>query len=289
MPDMSIDFSVIIPTFRRPKPLGEAIASVLNQPGVSVQIIVVDDSPEASAEYVVAGIADPRVRYLKNPAPSGGWPSAVRNLGWPLAQGAFIHFLDDDDIVPAGHYAAVKKIFASHPEVGVVFGRIEPFGDAPEEQMQHERAFFDDCARRARLCRLFGPRWGFTACMMFRRTLLICSAGVLRRECVQQIGGHDARIRLGEDTAFYAFAMRQSGAWFMEEVSLRFRVSNPSLMHSLVPDPTELEQLAKARALMHDRYRAERGALEFHAVRTFARTVLKCHEMLIRRRRPQRP
>jgi glycosyltransferase involved in cell wall biosynthesis len=192
---MSVDFSVVIPSFRRPKPLGEAIASVLGQPGVSVEVIVIDDSPEASAEGVVAAIGDARVRYLNNPAPSGGWPSSVRNLGWPLAQGDFIHFLDDDDIVPDGHYAAVKKIFAARPDVGVVFGRIEPFGDAPEAQLQQERAFFDDRARRARLCRLFGPRWGFTACMMFRRTLLICSAGVVRRECVERVGGHDARIR----------------------------------------------------------------------------------------------
>jgi glycosyltransferase involved in cell wall biosynthesis len=282
---MSIDFSVIIPTFRRPKQLGEAIASVLGQTGVSVEIIVVDDSPEACAESVVARVGDARIRYLKNPTPSGGRPSAVRNLGWPLTQGAFIHFLDDDDIVPQGHYAAVKGIFDGHPEVGVVFGRIEPFGDAPEEQMRHERTFFDDCARRARLCSLFGPRWGFTACMMFRRTLLICSAGVIRRDCVQRVGGYDARIRLGEDTAFYAFAMRQSGAWFMDEVSLRFRVSHPSLMHSPVPNPKDGEELAHARKVMHNRYRAERGAVEFHAVRTLARTVLKCHEALIRSRR----
>src|SRR5215475_10535827 len=100
---MSIDISVVIPTFRRPKELGEAIASVLGQTGVSFEIIVVDDSPEASAQEVVEGVGDVRVRYLRNPAPTGGVPSAVRNLGWPLARGAFVHFLDDDDIVPAGH------------------------------------------------------------------------------------------------------------------------------------------------------------------------------------------
>ena len=284
MSGASIDFSVVIPTFRRPKPLGEAITSVLGQAGVSMEVIVVDDSPEASARDAVEAIGDARVRYLINPAPSSGRPSAVRNLGWPLARGAFIHFLDDDDIVPEGHYAAVKKIFSARPDVGVVFGRIEPFGDAPEAQLEHERAFFSDAARRALLCRRFGPRWGFTACMMFRRTLLITSAAVVRRDCVRQVGGFDPQIRLGEDTAFYAFAMRQSGAWFMDRVALRFRVSNPSLMHAAVPDPTEEKQLALARKLMHDRYRAERGVLEFFAARTFARTMLKCHEAIIRGR-----
>jgi glycosyltransferase involved in cell wall biosynthesis len=122
--DMPVDFSVVIPTFRRPKQLEEAIASVLGQTGVAVEIIVVDDSPEGSARAVVEGVADGRVQYLKNPTPTGGSPSAVRNMGWPIAQGAFIHFLDDDDIVPDGHYAGVKKIFMDHAEVGAVFGCI---------------------------------------------------------------------------------------------------------------------------------------------------------------------
>lgn len=280
---MSVDISVVIPTFRRPRQLGEAIASVLGQTGVSTEIIVVDDSPEASAQAVVKSVDDARVRYVKNPTPTGGMPSAVRNLGWPLAQGAFIHFLDDDDIVPEGHYAAVKKIFSEHPEVGVVFGRIAPFGDAPEAQLRHERQFFGDAARRALMCSRFGPRWAFTASMLFRRALLICSAGVLRRECVQHVGGFDPRIRLGEDAAFYARAMRQCGAYFLDRVSLRFRVSNPSLMHSITQDQTEAKHLRVARKLTHDRYRAERGAVEFYMLKGFAHTVLRCHEAMLRR------
>ena len=136
-----LDVSVVIPTFRRPALLREAIASVRAQTGVEVELIVVDDSPEGSAAAVAGEFAD-SVRYLRNPEPTGGFPSVVRNLGWPLARGRFVHFLDDDDLVPEGHYAAAIAAFEAHPGVGVVFGRIEPFGDAPETQMRHERAFF---------------------------------------------------------------------------------------------------------------------------------------------------
>lgn len=83
---MEIDFSVVIPTFRRPELLAEALASVLRQRDVTLEIIVVDDSPEGSAEHLVKGMADARIKYLKNPHPSGGVPSAVRNMGWPLAR-----------------------------------------------------------------------------------------------------------------------------------------------------------------------------------------------------------
>jgi glycosyltransferase involved in cell wall biosynthesis len=272
---MSIDISIIIPTFRRPRQLGEAIASVLGQTGISVEIIVIDDSPEASAQGVVEGLGDARVRYLKNPVPSGGMPGAVRNLGWPLAQGTFIHFLDDDDIVPEGHYAAVKKIFSERPDVGVVFGRIEPFGDAPEQQMQHERAYFAKAARRARLASRLGSKWGFAAGMMFCPSMLVCSDCVVRRETVQHVGGFDPRMRLCEDAAFYLFSIRHSGAYFMDRVTLKFRVSNPSMMHSITPNPMEQAQLMETRKLAHARYLVERGALEFYAMKLFARTVLR--------------
>src|SRR5262249_49360515 len=144
----------------------------------------IDDCPEATAQPVVESLNDARVKYLRNPKPSGGVPSIVRNLGWPLAQGDFVHFLDDDDLVPEGHYAAVKKAFQAHPEAGVVFGRVEPFGNAPEEQMRHEREFFAAAARRASICSRFGPKWAFAARMMFNGLLLVTGAGVVRRECV---------------------------------------------------------------------------------------------------------
>ena len=132
---MSIEFSVVIPTFRRPSELIEAISSALRQRDASVEVFVIDDSPEGSAEKAVKDLEDSRVIYLRNPNPTGGVPSVVRNIGWPMASGTFVHFLDDDDIVTEGHYAAVKAAFAANPTIGLVFGRIEPFGGGPPAQL----------------------------------------------------------------------------------------------------------------------------------------------------------
>src|SRR5262245_43261401 len=110
-----LDFSVVIPTFRRPGQLAEALNSVLRQREVTLEILVVDDCPEGSAKNIVEGLQDNRVCYLKNPCPTGGVPSVVRNLAWPVASGRFVHFLDDDDIVPEGYYMTVKAIFESQP------------------------------------------------------------------------------------------------------------------------------------------------------------------------------
>lgn len=270
---MSVDISVIMPTFRRPALLRTAIASVLEQKGIEVELIVVDDSAEGSARAVADEFGD-SARYLKNPQPSGGFPSVVRNLGWPLARGRFVHFLDDDDLVPEGHYAAAIEAFSANPGVGVVFGRIEPFGDAPEPQMRHEQAFFRGSARRAAICRYFGPRLGFTAGMFFNSTLLVCGAAMIRRECVQRLGGFDPHLRLGEDVDFFGRAMRQFGALFLDQVTLRYRIGSPSLMHAPVLGAREVQDLVAASRRMASKYRDEHGRLEFYAMKIWSRLFL---------------
>ena len=230
--DVNIDISVIIPTFRRPRELNNAILSVLGQDDATVEVVVVDDSPEGSAEAAVRGLQDLRVVYLRNPNPTGGIPSIVRNIGWPMARGTFVHFLDDDDIVAEGHYAAVKTAFDANPNIGVVFGRVAPFGNGPAAQLDHERRYFADAARKAALSGRFGSRFAFTGRMLFDRALLVCSASVIRRQCLARIGGFDPSIRLMEDADYHVRAMRHCGALFLDRAAVRYRVGSPSLMHS---------------------------------------------------------
>ena len=272
---MSVDVSVVIPTFRRPLELREAIESVRRQEEVSLEIVVVDDSPEGSARGVVDELADSRITYLRSPEPTGGIPSIVRNLAWPRATGALIHFLDDDDRVPERHYARVRALFATRPDVGLIFGQIEPFGACPPAQLAHERAFFSESLRRAQACRQFGTKRAFAGQMLFGRPLLVCSAGVLRREAVARVNGFDPDIRLMEDADFYARVMRTCGAEIMDEVVLHYRIGFPSLMHAFDPPPEQLQAQRTGRRRMQVKYRREYGALEFYALAAFTRFVVQ--------------
>ncbi len=270
-----VDFTVVIPTFRRPTELREAISSVLEQRDVEVEIIVVDDSPERSAEKVVDSMNEPRITYLANPKPSGGFPSVVRNLGWPHGRGEFVHFLDDDDVVPHGYYAAVKSAFTQHPDIGVVFCRIDPFGDCATEQLEHERAYFRKAAKLASFCKRLRSRRAFVACLMFHWALLVCGAGVMRRRCLEQLGGFDRRLRLREDVDLYARAMRQFDVCFLEQVGLKYRIGSPSLMHAPVLAQRDLDDLRAAQTYTNATYKSVWGSLEFYTLKIFARTVLK--------------
>jgi len=273
--NVSIDFSVVIPTFRRPSELIEAINSVLRQHDATIEVFVIDDSPEGFAEEAIRSLGDSRVVYLKNPNPTGGFPSVVRNIGWPMANGTFVHFLDDDDIVAEGHYAAVKAAFAANPTIGLVFGRIEPFGVGPASQLDHECQYFADAAQKAVLSGRFGSRFAFTGRMLFDKALLVCSSSAIRRECVTRLGGFDPSIRLMEDADYHVRAMRECGAFFLDRTAIRYRVGGPSLMHSANPTEAQKQGVRLGHRQMQLKYRKEYGALEFYALALFTRTVLK--------------
>jgi len=85
-------FSIVIPTYGRPKFLAEAVSSVLAQTVDDLECIVVDD---ASPEPVTAP-GDPRVRVVRRSV--NGGPAAARNTGVGHASGRYVAFLDDDDL-----------------------------------------------------------------------------------------------------------------------------------------------------------------------------------------------
>jgi glycosyltransferase involved in cell wall biosynthesis len=267
-----LDFSVVIPTFRRPGPLAEAIRSALSQPGVSVEVVVVDDSPEGSARPVVEAIGDPRVRYLLNPAPTGGRPAAVRNLGWPGCTGRFVHFLDDDDRAAPGAYWAVAEAFDANPGRGVVFGRVEPFGD-DQGAVAREQKVFATSTRRARRFQRLGWRTWVAAHQLFcAPTLLVCSAGLVRREHVAPLGGFDPGLPLVEDVEFYTRAIRRFGFVHLPRPVVEYRTGAPSLMNAHRKSQDDAVDVSYQR--MYAKYRDEHGALELMALKVLAKGLL---------------
>ena len=87
--------SVVLPTYNRAHTLPRAMASVLNQSYRNIELLVVDDGSKDNTAEVMAGISDPRVRYI--PLPENGGASHARNAGMAEAVGAYIAFQDSDD------------------------------------------------------------------------------------------------------------------------------------------------------------------------------------------------
>ncbi|HSK39936.1 MAG TPA: glycosyltransferase, partial [Arenibaculum sp.] len=77
--------SVIVPTFTRAHLLGRALNGVLAQTYGRFEVLIVDDGSTDDTERVVAGLDDPRLRYLRQPENAG--VAAARNRGLREAAG----------------------------------------------------------------------------------------------------------------------------------------------------------------------------------------------------------
>lgn len=107
--------SCVVPVFNGERYLREALESILSQTYQPLEIIVADDGSTDGTPAVARGFGA-RVRYTRQPT-SG--PSATRNLGLGAAAGAFVAFLEPDDLWHPDKLAQQMALFASRSQIDV--------------------------------------------------------------------------------------------------------------------------------------------------------------------------
>ena len=137
-----IYLSIIIPTYNRSTFLRNALLSALKQqlPSFSWEIIVVDNTPlddcaSTPALKIIKELNNPRIKYYHNRENIGSgynW-----NRGVELAQGTWITFLHDDDILYPDALTNIEAIIRKYQhlpkKLGYIHARFDEFEN--EEQL----------------------------------------------------------------------------------------------------------------------------------------------------------
>lgn len=116
--------SIVVPTFRRPMDLAALLAALAPELPADVELLVVDNSPEAGARAVVE--AQARATYLHEPRPG---VARARNAGVAAARGGHVLFIDDDERPGPGWLAAWARL--AEAGVAAAFGPVRPVFAAP--------------------------------------------------------------------------------------------------------------------------------------------------------------
>ena len=186
--------SVVIPAFNRAAVIRDAVDSALGQGIPGLEVIVIDDgSTDAGATRMALAGYSGQVRYFHQERRGAG---AARNHGIALARGAFISFLDSDDVWLPGKTAAELALFARLPRTEAVISDSEQWRDGRMELASrfHDIGIELPAADDPILASDWPPRWA-------ERSLVSTCCLTLRREALAKLGAppFDPRLRTHED------------------------------------------------------------------------------------------
>lgn len=181
------DVSVIIPCFNAEAFVGVAIESALAQGPDQVEVIVVDDGSTDASLAAIQAYGD---RIKIHTGPNRG-VCAARNQGLAMATGAWIKFLDADDMLHPRTLEIQTAAIAALPET--------PFIHAtrfhvPIEHRLSDFPHLEVAAEAATAIRSEG----------FLSANYLPAAGLFRRSYLDEVGGWDEELRRWTDLEYHA-------------------------------------------------------------------------------------
>ncbi len=118
--------TIITPSFNQGDYIEDTILSVLNQNYPKLEYIIIDGGSTDQTIEVIKKYSD-HLYYWVSEKDSG--QSDAINKGFVRATGELINWLNSDDQLMPGTLHRIAKLFGMFPDVALVHGRIEYFGE----------------------------------------------------------------------------------------------------------------------------------------------------------------
>jgi len=199
------DVTVVIPTRNRANILAGAVMSALGQRGVTVEVIVIDDSSTDDTPARLAGIGDDRLHVIRRQSSSG--VSAARNHGLERAQGEWVAFLDDDDLW-APDWLATATAAGRRAGAGLVYGG--RWLVRADRQVIGARPGAD-------------PR-DLPDSLSFANTVGVPAAVLMRTDVIRSAGGFDERLSAFADWEAWIRMLRVTSATDIGDLLIAYTV-----------------------------------------------------------------
>ena len=236
--------SVVVPCWNAEEWIGEALRSALDQAGVRVEVVVVDDGSTDGTRAAIRRLADPRVRVISQVRQGA---SRARNVGTAASRAPYLQYLDADDVLlPDALRVRAAALESSGADV------------AYSDWVRYERASDGRFADGEAVARELGPRpeldlvtdfWWPPGALLYRRAI------------VERIGAWREDLPIIQDARFQLDAAL-AGARFVRVpgVGLRYRVHGPESLSRRDPRAFVDDCYRNGRDL-HERW-AREGSLD---------------------------
>jgi len=242
--------SIIIPCFNAETYIRETLDCALAQTYRPLEVVLVDDgSTDRTLE--IARSRDPSIIVVRHEKNLG--VTQARNTGLRHARGAYIQFLDSDDLIARDKIECQAVVLDADPGCDLVFSEVREFQDRIENA--RPEAWREHKERRDQL-----------AAFLVVDAMAI-HAPLVRRSCFERANGFATDLPFGgEDWDFWIRACLQGAKFaFLPGVLAFYRKHANSLSWS-VSNYYQWEQVVLSRAIEQLRAHGVRESERWHAL-----------------------
>jgi glycosyltransferase involved in cell wall biosynthesis len=244
----------VIPSFSRVRFLRRAIESVRNQTFRDWELVVVDDGPSDEIAALVESETDPRIRLVRHAQNRG--VAAARNTGIAASTGSHVAFLDDDDIWL--EHKLERQLAVAEPVVHSLVYVASGSGEIFDQPSERGFRLFREVAAA-----------GYPYAWLLRRSSFQINSFVVRRECIDAVGGFDEELSGVDDLDFVHRLRRRYDLHLVDEPLVKYCFHSEN--QGLDKDPDLWVRLArKELARLDEAEPHERVAIEAYLVRQLA-------------------
>ncbi|HKB10046.1 MAG TPA: glycosyltransferase, partial [Vicinamibacterales bacterium] len=240
---------VIVPCYNYGNMLEDCVRSILDQEGVAVRVIIMDDASSDSTETVGRRLAatDRRVEYRRHEVNAGNIRTYNEALGY--VTGDYCMILSADDLLTPGALARATSVMDAHPEIGLAYGRDITFRQTPPL----------DAPRRAPSCtyRIFQYGEFLDRACRLGHTPIQAPTAIVRTALHREIGDYRVELPHAGDTEIWLRMAAHSAVCELDadQAFRRLHANNMSLSFAQLG---RFEQQKRAFDAHFVRYGAER-------------------------------
>jgi glycosyltransferase involved in cell wall biosynthesis/SAM-dependent methyltransferase len=223
--------SVIIGFLNAEQFIQEAVESVFAQTYDAWELLLIDDGSSDGSTTIARRYAEQypnRVRYLTHAGHRNHGVSASRNLGIRNATGAYIAFLDADDVWLPYKLERQVTILAAQPEAAMVYGLSQWWYSWTGKPEDRHRDFVHELGIPPNT--LIEPPSLLTLFFLEQKAAIPGTSDIIvRREVLERIGGFEEDLRVYNDQSFYAKVGLNAAVFAANECWDRYRQHSNSL------------------------------------------------------------
>ena len=223
--------SIIIPLYNSEAYIAQTIDSCLAQTHDNIEIIVVENGSKDQGYQIVKSVDDKRLSVFQISTPNA---AAARNYGYQKAKGAYIVFLDADDVMASNKIELQLKALSAKPEGWVASCAWAKFKTNTKEAV----------IKPQKVWAIQNPiDWCLQSWM--GEGMMALGGWLIPKPIIEKAGLWDERLSLHDDGEFMCRVLLASkGNVFVENTVVYYR------------------QLASSLSRQNQSYRAAKSALE---------------------------